>query len=172
MGKLTMSKIYKLYVSNFDGTPHEKISFVLVWILTLAAIAGIIVGILYATKVLGGSGGDDPIILLPLSQAQIEAKKVILNNYKTVFEALNYSETPTSSISATTIDSLSGFVINKVALARESAVNTSKINNAFDVAKKAAIDSILADLTNITVTTISGQTEAKYVNAFINAFKL
>ena len=176
MGKITMGTIYKLYVSGFDGTTFEKISSVAVWILTLAAIAGIIVGILYGAKVLGGGGGgggsSTPTPEPTLSQAQIDAHKITLEGYKTAFTDLSYDETATSAITSSTIGSLSDFVNNKIAIAREAAVTTEQINNALTAAITAATNSITSDLSNITYDTIGGQTEQKYVTVFINNFKI
>ena len=174
MGKITMGKIYKLYVSNFDGTIYEKISSVLVWILTLGTIVGIIVGILYRAKVLGGGGGGGGggTPKPTLSQAQIDAQITTLEGYKTAFTDLSYDETATSAITSSTIGSLSGFVNNKIAIAREAAVTTEQINNALTAAITAATNSITSDLSNITYDTIGGQTEQKYVTVFINNFKI
>ena len=175
MGKITMGKIYNLYFRKIIyGNIYEKISSVLVWILTLAAIVGIIVGILYGAKVLGGGGGGSsiPTPKPTLSQAQIDAHKITLEGYKTAFTDLSYDETATSAITSSTIGSLSGFVNNKIAIAREAAVTTEQINNALTAAIIAATNSITSDLSNITYDTIGGQTEQKYVTVFINNFKI
>jgi hypothetical protein len=170
-----MDKIYNLYFRKIIyGTTNEKISSVLVWILTLGAIVGIIVSILYGAKVLGGGGGGSstPAPTPTLSQAQIDAHKITLEGYKTAFTDLSYDETATSAITSSTIGSLSGFVNNKIAIAREAAVTTEQIKNALTAAISAATKSINSDLDDIKHNTIGGQIEQKYVTVFINNFTI